>query len=140
MKKYLNIIFIALLTISLTSCGSVPMTGFDKYGYTNGWIYRDIPPSQVVTNGDMFFEDKLSDGRTFSVGGYIGDPDSTYYYNSLWQDLGWYLEKGTWSTYTGHRPKRGHLYINIKRGVAIYFYAEKKFNAFKVTINPKEDN
>ena len=81
MKKVLYYIFIALLTINLTSCGSVPM--FHNYAYTKGWALKEIPPSQAVRNGDVVLDGKLSDGRTFSVGGYIGGDDSTYYYNSL---------------------------------------------------------
>ena len=138
MKKVLYYIFIALLTINLTSCGSVPMS--NNYGYVKGWALKDIPPSQVTTSGDMFYESKLSDGRTFSVGGYIGGDDSTYYYNSLMQDLGWTRKGDEFEGYYTTDVKRGHLYINIKRGVAVYFYPVDTFSVFKVTINPKEDN
>ena len=59
MKKLLLLLFIALLTISLTSCGSVSMAAFEKYAYIKSWAYREMPPSQVVTNGEVFYEGKL---------------------------------------------------------------------------------
>ncbi len=134
--RNLAYILIALLTINLTSCGSARVS---DYGYIKGWAYKEIPPSQVRTSPDSFYEGKLSDGKIISVGGIIDDPDSTYYYNALWQDLNWYKNtKGGWSAPAGsHRPKDGHLYINIERGVAIYFYPVDTFNAFKVKVYPK---
>ena len=34
-----------------------------------------------------------------------------------------------------HRPKAGHIYINLKRGVAVYFYSDKTFDSFRVKVN-----
>ena len=146
MKK-LAYILIALLTINLTSCGSSRVS---DYSYIKGWAYKEIPPSQVSTSADSFYEGKLSDGKIISVGGYIDDPDSTFYYTALWQDLGWsrvsktesdgYLnpEGDKFTANAGsHRPKRGHLYINLERGVAVYFYPDKAFNCFRVKVYPK---
>ena len=139
MKKVLYYIFIALLTINLTSCGSVPMS--NGYGIIKGWAYKEIPPSQVTTS-DIFYEGKLSNGKTFSIGEYIGGRDSEYYYNSLWQDLGWYRKDDeTFSAPAGsHRPLYGRLYFSLKREVAIYLYPKGTYNAFRVKVNPKEDN
>ena len=168
MKKLL-FLFLVLLTITLTSCGSVPMLTFEKYAYINNWAYREMPPSKVVTNGEIFYEGKLSNGKTFSIGEYIDEPDATYYYNILWQDLGWRLvsknpatpiaqteivlnttsealniteeksEKGNQfvgnpSVYN-HIPRAGHIYINIERGIAVYFYSDRKFDSFRVKVN-----
>ena len=146
MKK-LAYILIALLTINLTSCGSSRVS---DYSYIKGWAYKEIPPSQVSTSADSFYEGKLSDGKIISVGGYIDDPDSTFYYTALWQDLGWsrvsktesdgYLnpEGDKFTANAGsHRPKRGHLYINIKRNVAVYLFPVNDFSAFKVKVYPK---
>tara|TARA_Y100000588_G_C13699565_1_gene688034 strand:- start:201 stop:623 length:423 start_codon:yes stop_codon:yes gene_type:complete len=140
MKKVLYYIFIALLTINLTSCGSVPIS--NGYGTIKGWAYKEIPPSQVDTSREDFFEGKLSDGRTFSIGEYIGGRDGEYYYNSFYQDMGWYSkDDDTWSAPAGsYRPLRGRLYFSLKREVAIYLYPKGTYNAFRVTINPKEDN
>ena len=134
--RNLAYIFIALLTINLTSCGSVRVS---DYSYLKGWAYKEIPPSQVRTSPDSFYEGKLSDGRIFSVGGYVDESDNKYYYNALYQDLGWYSkDEDTWSGPAGSpRPKLGHLYINIKRGVAVYFYPKGTFDSFKVKVYPK---
>ena len=173
MKKLLFLLVFIPIAISLTSCGSVSVTPFEKYAYIKSWAYREMPPSQVVTNGEVFFEGKLSDGKTFSIGEKIDDPDATHYYNALWQDLGWALvskaspvpiaqteivinttsditnitedktikEGNQFTAYAGtHRPKAGHIYINLKRGVAVYFYSDKTFDSFRVKVNPKKDN
>ena len=136
MKKLLLFIPIVLM---LNSCGPLSQTSYGD----NRWIERTIPPSQVTTSGDMFFEQQLSDGRTFSVGGYI-EQDGTYWYNTLYQDFGWKsnTEDG-WSSYNGRDIKRGYLYINLKKLVAVYLYPVEQgkgptFNAFRVTISGKE--
>ena len=161
------ILFIPI-AITLNSCGSASMIAFEKYAYIKYWAYREMPPSQVVTNGEVFYEGKLSDGKTFSIGEYIGEPDATYYYNALWQDLGWTLvsktspvpiaqteivvnttsdalniteektgEEGNQFTANAgaHIPKAGHIYINLKRGIAVYFYSDKTFDSFRVKVN-----
>ena len=138
MKKLLLLLFIALLTISLTSCGSVPM--FNEYGYTKGWAFKEIPPSQVDTGREDFFEGNLSDGRTFSVGELIYGDDSAFYYNALMQDFGWTRKGDEFEGIYTTTPKRGHLYIHLKREVAVYFYPVSSFNVFRTTIKPKEDN
>jgi len=158
MKKLLLFIPIVLM---LNSCGpSLYRQDLNQVDAdADGWIARTIPPSQVTTSGDMFFEEKLSNGGSFSVGGYI-DEDSTYWYNQLYQDSGWRKNKeGGWTNeilipkntfnskgekliirtnYT--KIKRGYLYINLKKLVAVYFYPDEAgkgptFNAFRVTIN-----
>ena len=137
--RNLAYIFIALLTINLTSCGSSRVS---DYSYIKGWAYKEIPPSQVSTSADSFYEGKLSDGRIISVGGYIDDPDSSYYQNSLWLDLNWYKNaEGGWSAPGGSkRPKEGYLYINLKKRVSVYFYPKEGFNTFRVTLNPKSND
>ena len=168
MKKLLFLLVFIPIAITLNSCGSASMIAFEKYAYIKYWAYREMPPSQVVTNGEVFYEGKLSDGKTFSIGEYIGEPDATYYYNTLWQDLGWALvskaspvpiaqteivvnttsdilnisedktikEGNQFTAYAGtHRPKVGHIYINLKRGVAVYFYSDKTFDSFRVKVN-----
>lgn len=132
MKKLLLFIPIVLM---LNSCGPLSQTSYGD----NRWIERTIPPSQVTTSGDVFFEQQLSDGRTFSVGGYL-EQDGTYWYNTLMQDLGWRTNsEGGWTQSTVNTPKikRGYLYINIKKQVAVYFYEGTTFSSFRVTINPE---
>ena len=86
----------------------------------------------------MFFEEKLSrGGSSFSVGGHIKE-DETYWYNTLMQDLGWRTntEDGwTQTKETSKRIKRGYLYINLKKRVAVYMHDDDTFNTFRVTIN-----
>ena len=128
----------------LVSCGSLKTTNpnVDK------WIERTLPPSQVTTSGAMFFEEDIridvynTSFESYSIGGYI-DEDGTYWYNILMQDLGWRKNiEGGWtsvgSDYT--QVKRGYLYINLKKRVAVYFHPVDTFNAFRVTLNPKSND
>lgn len=141
MKKLL-LLFIPIV-LMLNSCGpSLYLQDLNQGGYANidadRWIERTIPPSQISTLGDMFFEEKLSKGgSSFSVGGLI-EEDETYWYNTLMQDLGWRTntEDGwTQTKTTSKRIKRGYLYINLKKRVAVYMHAGNTFNSFRVTIN-----
>tara|TARA_B100001996_G_scaffold76917_1_gene56775 strand:- start:45 stop:479 length:435 start_codon:yes stop_codon:yes gene_type:complete len=133
MKRFI----LFLLFITLYSCGS---SRVNDYAYVKGWAYKEMPPSQAVTNGEVIYEGKLSNGKIFSVldDGTLNKDDRMYYYNALYQDFGWYRDMdGDWESYGGTRIKRGHLYINIKRGAAVYFYPEKEFYTFKVKVYPK---
>ena len=132
MKKLLFL----LVFITLCNCASVPM--FNDYSYTKGWAHREIPPSQAVRNGEVIFDGKLSDGRSFSISddGSLNAEDRMYYYNALYQDFGWRTNvEGEWSSYGGIIPLKGHIYINLKRGVAVYFYPDDTFYTFKLKVN-----
>ena len=121
----------------LVSCGSLKSTNPN----TDRWIERTILPSQVTTNGIFFKEDIRTDVyntsfESYSVGGYI-DEDGTYWYNILMQDFGWTKNiDGDWSSVGSDftRIKRGYLYINLKKRVAVYIN-EAGFYSFRVTIN-----
>ena len=133
MKKLLLISALFLLNTFL-GCNSMYLP--IDYGTIKGWGYKEMPPTQVTTSGFTFHTIKISSNESYSVGGYIADPDATFYYNALYQDLGWNRDTdGNWESYDAPRLKRGHLYFDLKRGVAIYFYPDKTFNAFKVTRN-----
>ena len=127
----------------LVSCGSLKSTNPN----TDRWIERTILPSQVTTNGIFFKEDIRTDVyntsfESYSVGGYI-DEDGTYYYNLLWDSFGWDRISGEQfeeRTPNRKRPKKGSLYVNMKKGVAVYLYPDKGFNAFRVTLNPKSND
>ena len=58
------------------------------------------------------------------------------------QDFGWTLKDDkTWTAPSHARERKlGHIYINIKRGAAVYYYPDRNYSAFKVKVNPKEDN
>ena len=144
MKKLLLFIPIVLMLNSCGSLLSITIEGPSLYRQdlnqvdadADGWIARTIPPSQVTTSGDMFFEEKLSNGGSFSVGGHIKE-DETYWYNTLMQDSGWKKNKeDDWSSIGNNytRIKLGYLYINLKKRVAVYI-SETGFYSFRVTIN-----
>jgi uncharacterized protein YceK len=146
MKKLLLFIPIVLMLNSCGSLLSITIEGPSLYRQdlnqvdadADGWIARTIPPSQVTTSGDMFFEEKLSrGGSSFSVGGHIKE-DETYWYNTLMQDSGWRTNtEDGWSQTkeTSKRIKRGYLYINLKKRVAVYMHDDDTFNSYRVTIN-----
>jgi len=80
-------------------------------------------------------EAKLSDGSLCYVF-YDSEisSDGEYYYSILMQDFGWHKTKDGWSGYDPRRAKRGHLYINPRRQVAIYFYPLVDIDVFKVRV------
>lgn len=131
MKRYLLILIIGFSTAGLNSCGTSYATA-----NTNKWLEYELPPSRIVINGDIFFGGKLSDGSAFFV---VYDNnisnDADYYYTLLMQDFGWSKKNDdTWTSLGGRERKYGHIYINPARGVAIYFYPERTYSAFKLNI------
>lgn len=131
MKKYYYSIIVAFFCSACFVGCAVYSTAT-----TNKWLEYELPPSKVVKNGSTIFEGKLSDGSMFSVF-YDNeiDNDGEYYYAMLMQDLGWRRNGDTWSAPQDSRStKRGYIYINPNRRVAVYFYPERHFNAFKVNI------
>lgn len=119
------------MSILLYSCATTYTTV-----NTNRWLEYELLPSKIVKDGSIFFSGSLSDGSVFSVF-YANeiDNDGEFYYAMLMQNWGWTRNGDTWSAQQGsRREKRGHIYINPKRGVAVYFYPERHFNAFKVSI------
>lgn len=135
MKKYFCVFALAFI------CNSC-FLGCAVYSSatTNKWLEFELPPSKIIKNGSAFFEGKLSDGSLFSVF-YDNeiDNDGEFYYAMLMQNWGWTRNGDTWSAQQGsRREKRGHIYVNPKRGVAVYFYPERHFNAFKVNINNRK--
>ena len=131
MKKYLNIILVVILTISLNNCATYTAIN------TNKWLEYELPPSRIVWNGEVFFVGKLSDGSRFSVfADEKIDKDGRYYHAMLWQDFGWTLKDDkTWSAPQNARDRKlGHIYINPSRGAAVYYYPSRNYSAFKVNI------
>ena len=123
-------IFIAFLAIGIASCAVY------STATTNKWLEYELPPSKIIKNGTVFFEGKLSSGSLFSIfyDEEIND-DGEYYYAMLMQDWGWRRSGDTWSAPQSSREvKRGHIYVNPSRRVAVYFYPERNFNVFKVSI------
>lgn len=131
--KRRGILLIAFLTLVLNSCASLGTATAN----TNKWLAQEIRPSEIIRNGEVFFEGRLSDGSTFSVFQDDNiDIDEYHYYNSLMQDFGWSNNGYKWTGSAYNRqPKFGNIYINPSRRVAIYFYPKGTFAAFKVRIN-----
>ena len=123
-------VFIAFLTVGFISCAVYPKAT------TNKWVEYELPPSKIIKNGEVFFGERLSGGSWFSV--FYDESinnDGEHYYAMLMQDWGWRRSGDTWSAPQGSRNiKRGHIYVNPSRRVAVYFYPERSFNAFKVSI------
>ena len=144
MKKVLLLLLFIPILISLNSCGS--MASFNTATVnTNLWIEKGMLPSQLLSNGDVFLEGKLSDGYTYSVfSDDTIDTDSGYYYNSIMQDFGWAYNGNKWQDVSGfaRRIKYGALYVNPRKRVAVYIYPERIYSAFKVKIsgNPKSED
>jgi hypothetical protein len=134
MKKFIFFIVIAFTcNLSLVGCAVY------STATTNKWLEYELLPSKIVKNGSIFFEGRLSDGSLFTV--FYDeeiDNDGEFYYAMLMQNWGWTRNGDRWSApQSSRREKRGHIYINPKRGVGVYFYPEKHFNAFKVSISNK---
>ena len=131
--KTKGVLLIAFLTIVLNSCASFGTATAN----TNKWLAQEIRPSEIIRNGEVFLEGKLSDGSTFSVFQDDNiDIDQYYYYNTLYQDFGWSNNGDKWTGSEYNRqPKLGNIYINPSRRVAVYFYPKGTFAAFKVRIN-----
>jgi hypothetical protein len=131
MKK-IELFFIFFLIVSLISC-SVYSTAT-----TNKWLGYELPPSRIVKNGEIFFEGTLSDGSKFSVFADTKvDADASYYHTMLWQDFGWRLKDDkTWTAPQSARERKlGHIYINPSRRVAVYYWPDRNYSAFKVNIS-----
>jgi len=125
-------IFIALI---INSCDT-----YSTYATStsNVWLEFELPPSRILNNGDVFFESTLSDGTKISV---YSDreitKDASYYHTMLWQDFGWTLKnETTWEAPAGSREiKYGYIYVNPRRGVAVYFSPQRTYFAFKAKLN-----
>jgi hypothetical protein len=141
MKKLLLLVFISIF---FTSCFvyESPLQNDNYYvtGTTKKWVEYEMNPSNISYNGESFFIRSLIDNSTLSVS-YNGkvSNNSSYFYNLLWQDLGWYRAnldgKSEWkSNGDAPRPKVSRLYVNPRRRVAVYLNYDKEPQSFLVTI------
>ena len=132
MRRYFGFILITFFAISLIGCATYATMNSNK------WLEYELPPSKIIRNGKVFFEGKLSDGTTFSVfADEKIDDDAKYYHVMLWQDFGWKLKDDkTWTAPQYARERKlGHIYINPSRRVAVYYYPNRTYSAFKVNID-----
>lgn len=131
MKK----LFLLLVLVSLSSCGIA--TSLDRSAKSWNWYPVQLRPSQVSTDGSVFYTGTLKNGRTVSV--YYDDSlyvDGKFYRNQLWEQYGWTMgtdEIATADAYA-EKPSLSTLHISIKRGVALYLYPNSEFQIFRISI------
>jgi hypothetical protein len=128
-KIYVFNIFLVIGLSLIIGCASLATAN------TNTWVEREVPPSMVDKDG-IIVSVKLTDGSICHV--YYDSKvysDADFYYSILMQDFGWYDNGDKW---TGNqyswRYKLGHMYINPKRQVAVYFFPKGTYGAFSVYI------
>ena len=130
MKKLILLLFIPLLTFM--SCGVA--SSLQGSATSSNWYPVNMKPSQVISDGTVFYSQKVDDTEYIEVY-YDSDlaVDGTYYYNQLMASYGW-SRSGNMMTASQYasRPRYAALHISIKRGVAIYMYPEAEFRVFKV--------
>ena len=117
------------LNILLLGCASISTANSDR------WFEFELPPSKINYSGNVIMDAKLSDGSMCYI--YFDNEissDGEYYYSILMQDFGWHKTKDGWSGYDARRAKRGYMYINPRRQVAIYFYPLQDIDVFKVRV------
>ena len=134
MKKFITVIAFSIITLTFLNCRSTYITK-----NSDRWKKFELRPSQVSLSGDTFFTSRLDDNNYFGV--FYDDEvfdDRKFYYNILMDDFGWTLginDIWTADPYTARRTKDGHIYVNPKRKVAVYFNpASEKYSVFKVKI------
>jgi hypothetical protein len=133
--KNRKIWLIMILNIILLGCASISLANSDK------WFEFELPPSKINYSGNVIMDVRLSDGSMCYV--FYDDEissDGEYYYSLLMQDFGWHKTKDGWSGYDARRAKRGHMYINPRRQVAIYFYPLQDIDVFKVRVEGSYNN
>ena len=138
MKKFITVIAFSIITLTFLNCRSTYITK-----NSDRWKKFELRPSQVSYSGATFFTSRLDDNNYFGI--FYDDEvfdDRKFYYNILMDDFGWTLgTNDIWTAdpYTVRRTKFGHIYVNPKRKVAVYFNpSTEKYTAFKVKIESKK--
>jgi hypothetical protein len=128
-KIYVFNIFLMVWLFLIIGCASLATAS------SNTWVEREIPPSMIDNDG-VIVSVKLTDSSICHV--YYDRKiasDAEFYYSILMQDFGWYENGDKWNgNQYSRRYKLGHIYINPKRQVAVYFYPKGTFGAFGVNI------
>jgi hypothetical protein len=135
MRKVLRIT--SLLIFVIIGCTTIEVPT-EKHARDRGylvktWLEYEVPPSKIDFSGKSFAEVKLSKDTIVSIFYENIGSNAEYYYGLLMQDLGWERNEDKWY---GHRDKvrkikRGYIYLNPTRCIAIYFYPEKGYEVFK---------
>ena len=129
MKKLLFILFILILS----GCGTALSIKQTVNG--NSWYPVSMRPSQLSTNGDVFYTRKYDDNEYVEV--YFDDAlliDAAFYYNQLLASYGWTPTSGGQIIASQYStlPNRSTLHISIKRGVGIYIYPDEGYDIFRI--------
>jgi len=133
MKKLILLLSLMVIGITFNSCATFQTAT----ATTPQWVGQQIRPSQLFINGNVSFSGKLSDGSTYSVfQDDTVDIDSGYWYNTLMEDWGWISDVGgKWTTSPYNRkPQKGCIYLHPNKRIAVYFYPQGTYAAFKVSI------
>jgi hypothetical protein len=129
MKKLLYFFLFA----TLLGCGVASNLQSSAKG--SGWYPVNMKPSQVETDGSVFYSQKLDETEYIEV--YYDSSlyeDGAYYYNQLMASYGWTPSGGgimIASAYAS-KPSYSALHISVKRGVAIYMYPDTEYRVFRV--------
>ena len=134
MKKFITVIAFSIITLTFLNCRSTYITK-----NSDRWKRFELRPSQISLSGDVFFTSRLDDNNYFGVfWDKVVQDDGAFYYNVLMDDFGWTSgtnDKWTGDPYTVRRTKYGHIYVNPRRKVAIYFNpATERYSTYKVKI------
>jgi len=129
-------LFCILIGILLIGCATFATPNTDR------WLEYEIPPSRISYSGRAIMEDRLSDGSRFYVFyERITDDDVRFYWVIMRQDFGWRLDGDTWRGSSDARNvKRGHMYVNPRRQVAVYVHPERTYDVFMVRIETSTTN
>jgi len=129
-KMWLGIITITFL-LGIAGCATFSTPNTDR------WIGFELHPSRINFSGAPFYEGRFSDGTGFSVAHdrNISLGDRRFYYTTFRQDLGWHSTGEGWRAPQGtHRPRLGHLYVNPRRRIGIYFYPSGGYDVFRIIV------
>ena len=132
-KTFLLCSWVPTLTLAVIGCATFVTADSDK------WIEYELPPSRINYSGLIIMRGQFSDGSNFHVldDNQISSEDARFYYNILMQDFGWRFDGNAWSAPLSARdPRRGAMYINPRRRVAVYFHpgGDGGFDVFTVNI------
>jgi len=118
------------MALGLTSCATFVTANTDR------WLEYEIPPSRITHSGRTIMEDRLSDGSRFFVFyESISNEDARFYWVIMRQDFGWRLDGDIWrGASTARNVKRGHMYVNPRRQIAIYIHPNGTWDVFRVGI------
>jgi len=133
-----GIILGVTLVLGLTSVGCATTTSPN----TNEWlVFSSIVPSRIENgmnnpNRTIMWH-RLGDGTRMEVffDRDLSFEDARFFYHRLMNDFGWRLHRdGDWEAFrdSPRRPRRGNMYVNPARRVAVYFFPGGGYEILRV--------